>query len=115
VRGGAARLGGQGRVGVDTSGVQAARLSGDPAQLARLVHNLADNAERHAASAVGFALATRSDRLTLTVTDDGPGVPPADRERIFERFTRLDGARGRDTGGGGARAFVTAPGHPAPL
>jgi len=104
----AARLRRQGRVRVDTSGVHAARLSGDPAGLARLVHNLADNAEGHAASAVGFALATRSGRLTLTVTDDGPGVPPADRERIFERFTRLDGARGRDTGGAGLGLAIVA-------
>lgn len=104
----AARLRRQGRVNVDTTKVHAARVHGNPAQLARLVHNLADNAERHAASTVRFALTTGSGRLTLTVTDDGPGVPPADRDRIFERFTRLDGARARDTGGAGLGLAIVA-------
>ncbi|QTR05946.1 sensor histidine kinase, partial [Saccharothrix algeriensis] len=44
-------------------------------------------------------LSTVDGRTVLEVLDDGPGIPPEDRERIFDRFTRLDDARTRDTGG----------------
>jgi signal transduction histidine kinase len=71
-------------------------------QLIRILRNLVDNAQRHAASAVRVALHHRQGHgMVLDVTDDGPGVPAADRERIFERFVRLDDARSRDAGGAG--------------
>jgi signal transduction histidine kinase len=71
-------------------------------QLARILRNLVDNAQRHAASSVCVTLHHRQERgMVLDVTDDGPGVPVADRERIFERFVRLDDARSRDAGGAG--------------
>jgi len=71
-------------------------------QLARVLGNLVDNAQRHAASAVRVALHHRQGHgVVLDVMDDGPGVPAADRERIFERFVRLDDARSRDAGGVG--------------
>ncbi|HEY3261827.1 MAG TPA: HAMP domain-containing sensor histidine kinase [Pseudonocardiaceae bacterium] len=104
----AARLRRRGRVAVDTTAVSASRIDGDPAQLASMVHNLADNAERHAASTVRLAVAAIRGWLTLTVSDDGNGVPAADRERIFERFTRLDDARARDTGGAGLGLAIVA-------
>ncbi len=104
----AARLRQRARVTVDTSGVSAAQLEGDPAQLSRLVRNLADNAERHAVSVVSLAVTASPGQLTLTVTDDGDGVPPAESERIFERFTRLDGARARDSGGAGLGLAIVA-------
>jgi len=44
---------------------------------------------------------SRDDRVVIRVDDDGPGIPPEDRERVFERFTRLDDARARDAGGSG--------------
>lgn len=86
----------------DTSGVRATRIRGDAALLAQLVRNLVDNAARHARS--GIALAVSPDgagRVSLTVDDDGDGIPPAERDRVFGRFVRLDDARARDTGGSG--------------
>jgi signal transduction histidine kinase len=88
-------------VDVDVSGVTAAQVSGDGAALTRLVRNLLDNAVRHAATRVAVSLVTDGGVATLTVADDGPGVPLADRSRIFERFTRLDDARTRSAGGAG--------------
>jgi signal transduction histidine kinase len=94
----AARLRGSGtRVLVDR--VSAGRVVGSHEQLTRVVRNLVDNAQRHAASAVRISLGQDDDTVTLTVEDDGPGIEPADRERVFERFTRLDEGRARDAGG----------------
>ena len=88
---------------VDTSGVRATRVRGDAALLAQLVRNLVDNAARHART--GIALAVSPDgsggRVALTIDDDGDGIPLADRDRVFDRFVRLDDARARDTGGSG--------------
>ena len=70
-------------------------------QLVRLLGNLLDNAERYAGGEVEVRVTAQDGRARLTVTDDGPGIPPADRERVFERFTRLDSARSRGTGGTG--------------
>jgi signal transduction histidine kinase len=88
-------------VHVDTSAVTAARTTGDPRQLARVVANLSDNAARHAASFVGFELREAGDVCELVVTDDGPGISEADRLRVFDRFTRLDDDRSREGGGAG--------------
>ncbi|MEU5758921.1 HAMP domain-containing sensor histidine kinase [Nocardia sp. NPDC047648] len=80
----------------------AVAVTGSRTQLARVLGNLVDNAQRHAASIVRVAVQRSADgRATLSVGDDGPGVPPADRERIFQRFVRLDDARSRDEGGAG--------------
>ncbi|HEU5028385.1 MAG TPA: HAMP domain-containing sensor histidine kinase [Spirillospora sp.] len=90
-----------GRVPVEVTGPGTFEVLGSAAQLERVLGNLLDNAQRHAASSARVALAAAGGRVTLRVTDDGPGVPPADRERIFERFVRLDDARARDEGGAG--------------
>ncbi len=87
-------------VPIDTSKVSAGRVQGDAAQLARLVRNLLDNASSHARSRVNASVVTDDGWVVLTVDDDGPGILPEDRERVFDRFTRLD--EGRDRGGGGA-------------
>ncbi|HMG43491.1 MAG TPA: HAMP domain-containing sensor histidine kinase [Acidimicrobiales bacterium] len=97
----ARRLRDRGRVDVDVHAVSAGQTVGDAGQLARLVRNLADNAERHADGTVRFSLTEDDDQLVLVVADDGPGIPAEDRVRIFERFTRLDDARTRDAGGAG--------------
>jgi signal transduction histidine kinase len=76
-------------------------IPGDPDQLARMITNLIDNAARYATTAIHIALTRHNDTLRLTVDDDGPGIPPADRERAFERFTRLDHSRARHQGGTG--------------
>jgi signal transduction histidine kinase len=81
-------------------------------QLQRALANLVDNAARHAKSQVQIGTTTRTGWAQLWVDDDGPGIPPADRDRVFERFTRLDGGRARDQGGSGlglavVRSIVT--------
>lgn len=76
-------------------------VQGDAMALDRVVANLVDNGVRHAASAVTVEVTRRAGSAVLTVADDGPGIPAADRERVFERFTRLDDARTRDSGGAG--------------
>jgi signal transduction histidine kinase len=85
---------------IRTTDVGAARVRGDARSLERLVRNLGDNAARHAAT-VAFGLAAENGHVTLTVDDDGPGIPVADRDRVFERFVRLDEGRGRAEGGTG--------------
>jgi len=86
---------------VDTTGVGAARVLGDGRALERAIRNLLDNAARHARGTVAISTSTHDGTCRVVVDDDGPGVPPADRARIFERFTRLDEARARADGGAG--------------
>ncbi|MDX2380624.1 MAG: HAMP domain-containing sensor histidine kinase [Acidimicrobiia bacterium] len=97
----AARLQRRGRVTVDAAGVEPLMVEGDRPQLARAIRNLVDNAERHAGSAVQLSATADHAGVTVTVDDDGPGVPAVDRAIVFERFARLDDSRGRATGGTG--------------
>ncbi|CAM5263367.1 hypothetical protein GCM10010329_03890 [Streptomyces spiroverticillatus] len=84
-------------------------LTGSPVRLERLLRNLIDNACRHARTEVEVVL-SRGDRGTVRVEvrDDGPGIPPADRDRIFQRFTRLDDSRTRADGGGAGLGLAIA-------
>lgn len=86
---------------VDGSGVQAARVHADPRLLGQLVRNLADNAVRHSRGRIAIGVIPSDGHVFVTVEDDGTGVPAEERERIFERFVRLDEARSRDAGGSG--------------
>ena len=97
----ARRLRERGRVNVDLRGVSAAQTIGDTRQLSRATRNLLDNAERHAATLVTITLAEIDGRVRLTIIDDGAGISADDQQHVFERFTRLDGARSRDAGGTG--------------
>ncbi|MEU8700298.1 HAMP domain-containing sensor histidine kinase [Streptomyces sp. NPDC048680] len=76
-------------------------VTGSRGQLVRVIGNLLDNAERHAESSVAVEVRAERGGVAVVVTDDGAGVPEAERERIFERFVRLDDARARDDGGAG--------------
>jgi signal transduction histidine kinase len=77
------------------------RVQGERDAIGRVVANLLDNAVRHAASSVWLSVAADGAYQMISVSDDGPGIPAADRERVFDRFTRLDDARARDAGGSG--------------
>ncbi|MGI5439437.1 sensor histidine kinase [Streptomyces shenzhenensis] len=85
---------------VSTTGTGLA-VRGSRGQLSRVLGNLLDNAQRHAATSVTVGVARDGDDIVVTVADDGAGIAPADRERIFERFVRLDESRSRDDGGAG--------------
>jgi signal transduction histidine kinase len=88
-------------VGVTPGAGRPLWVAGDPDRLRRVVANLLDNAVRHAGSRVEVSVSADGPDVVAVVSDDGAGVPAADRERVFERFTRLDDARGRDEGGAG--------------
>ncbi|CAL4861174.1 ATP-binding protein [Microbacterium sp. MM2322] len=95
-------------VTVDGSAISAAQVSGDERLLGRIARNLADNAARHAASRIAIGVARDGDHAVLTVDDDGGGIPPEERERVFERFVRLDEGRARDAGGSGLGLAIVA-------
>ncbi len=91
-----------------------AHVTGDRDALGRVVRNLVDNALRHASRTVAVTV-TGGDPVDLVVDDDGLGIPDQDRERVFDRFTRLDSPRTRDAGGTGlglaiVRELVAAAG-----
>ncbi|MHC9044359.1 sensor histidine kinase [Microbacterium saperdae] len=86
---------------VDGSGIRAARVNGDPRLLGQLLRNLADNASRHSRGRIAIGVEPSDAHVFVTIEDDGAGVPAEERERIFERFVRLDEARSRDAGGSG--------------
>ncbi len=86
---------------VETAEVHAARALADPDAVTRIVRNLADNALAHARTRVWLTSRVEPGTVIFGVDDDGPGIPLPDRERVFERLVRLDGARDRATGGSG--------------
>jgi signal transduction histidine kinase len=95
----------QGMVGLPKVDVELdahpALVRGDAIDLERLLTNLIDNAIRHCVAGVLLKVHAREAEVVVEVLDDGPGIPVGDRERVFERFVRLDDARARDAGGSG--------------
>jgi signal transduction histidine kinase len=90
-----------------SGGVEVRVLPGDDAavslgqgELDRILTNLVSNAVRYA-DRVELSSSLRASQVLIVVADDGPGIPEADRERVFERFTRLDDSRDRHSGGAG--------------
>lgn len=89
------------RVRVDRRLKSGVYVNGDRLRLARLLTNLMDNAERHANERITVTVTAEDGRAILEVLDDGTGIPPDQREFVFQRFTRLDAARSKDAGGTG--------------
>jgi signal transduction histidine kinase len=110
----------------------------DPRRIEQVLTNLLDNAERHGGGAVRIGLDAGAQTVRLEVDDEGPGVPPDERELVFDRFARGRAASARggtdgtglglalvaqhvtahqgtvevlDRPGGGARFVVTLPAH----
>ena len=100
----------------DTSGkraeaiIEPVRVWADPQRVAQALRNLVDNAERHARTTVRMTLQSEDDQAVIWVDNDGPVIDDADRERIFERFVRLDDSRSRDAGGSGLGLAIARTG-----
>jgi signal transduction histidine kinase len=84
------------------------RLIGDPAAVSRVIRNIVDNAVRHAKSCVDIHVGRRDSTAVLTISDDGPGIAPAERARVFGRFMRVDSDRSRSGGGTGLGLAIVA-------
>ncbi len=76
-------------------------IEADPRLLGRALSNLLRNAQKYAAASIRLSAVREEGKLLIMVEDDGPGIPEAERERIFEPFYRLDRSRDRATGGFG--------------
>ncbi|MEU4656200.1 HAMP domain-containing sensor histidine kinase [Streptomyces sp. NPDC023723] len=100
-----------------TAPAEPVRLRCDAGRIRQVLDNLLTNAAVHTppGTEVSLRVARDAETARVTVADTGPGIPPADRERVFDRFYRVDKARSRDRGGSGlglavARSLVTAHG-----
>ena len=95
-------------VSIDAGGVQPARVTASRSEAARAVANLLVNATNHAESRVVVSIVEDGDVWMVTIDDDGPGVPAEHRDRIFERFARVDDDRARSGGGTGLGLAIVA-------
>jgi two-component system OmpR family sensor kinase len=85
-------------------------VQGDRLRLRQVVDNLLANARIHTPPGTPIRIAVRrnADHVGVTVADDGPGIPPEDQARVFERFWRADPSRARRTGGSGLGLAIVA-------
>lgn len=88
-------------VTIDISGLSRVVVVGRPSPVEQAIRNVVENAVRHASSTVWLSTSHHQDKGVLAVSDDGQGVPAESRDRIFERFVRVDESRARRTGGTG--------------
>jgi signal transduction histidine kinase len=91
-----------------TADLSAVKVSADPDGVVRVLRNLADNAARHAAGEVTITVREQAGTALLRVADDGPGIPVDQRDKVFERFVRLDADRSRRGGGTGLGLAIVA-------
>ncbi|SER14521.1 sensor histidine kinase [Microlunatus flavus] len=85
-----------------------AQVSGDAGRLGQVFRNLLDNAVRHAVAEVAVTLRPGESEVRVDVDNDGPPVRAEDRERVFERFVRLEPGRAREAGGTGLGLAISA-------
>lgn len=85
----------------------AATIHAPPIHFRRVIQNVITNAARHARSQISIRHGKAKETVFIEICDDGSGVPPEDREAIFEPFTRLDDSRDRKTGGYGLGLAIT--------
>jgi signal transduction histidine kinase len=95
-------------VRIDTAQVLAAPAHADLHDTRRIVRNLIDNAVAHATTGVRLVVDVDGDRARFDVVDDGPGIPAEHREKVFDRFYRVDTARARGSGSGLGLAIARA-------
>ncbi|MEZ5191886.1 MAG: HAMP domain-containing sensor histidine kinase [Nocardioides sp.] len=88
--------------------VEPVRVVADPDRVGQVLRNLLDNAARHARAEIRLGVHHVGDHAVLWVDNDGAPVPEPDRERVFERFVRLDDTRDRDSGGSGLGLAIAA-------
>ena len=97
----AARLRLRGGPNVVVGHVDAARIMGSRRDIARALRNVTDNAYDHTQTEIRLSLTTGEGHAEIAVTDNGVGLPSADRDRLFDRFARSEDARARNLSGGG--------------
>jgi signal transduction histidine kinase len=73
-----------------------------------MIRNLVHNAVQHARSRIDVSATVVDATARFVVGDDGYGIPPEDRDRVFQRFVRLDTARAREVGGTGLGLAIAA-------